>query len=241
MGFNKKKKGARSYYLLFCTIAQTAQVLDFLFRPGNVHDSHGAEAFLLACIEAVRAVLPNAQIEIRMDSAFFSDTIITTLTRQGVEFTISVPFERFVELKRMIEKRRRWRRVDDETGYFETSWKPQCWDRRFRFVFLRTRAKKQQKGPIQLDLFVPYEYGDEFKVIVTNKTVRARRVVAFHEGRGSQEGVFAELKSHSHLDYVPVRTLYGNQTYLLAGLFAYNLTRELQMQTAPRTRGTTAK
>jgi hypothetical protein len=66
-------------------------------------------------------------------------------------------------------------------------------------------------------------------------------VAAFHEGRGSQEGVFAELKSHCHLDYVPVRTLYGNQTYLLAGLFAYNLTRELQMQTAPRTRGMTAK
>ena len=176
-----------------------------------------------------------------MDSAFFSDALVGTLTRQGVEFTISVPFERFVELKRMIEQRRRWRRVDDETHYFESSWKPQCWDRRFRFVFIRTRAKKQQKGPIQLDLFQPYEYGYEFKVIVTNKTVRAKRVAAFHEGRGSQEGVFAELKSHCHLDYVPVRTLYGNQTYLLAGLFAYNLTRELQMQTAEPTRGTTAK
>lgn len=206
-----------------------------------MHDSQGAEAFLLACIEAVRAVLPKALIEIRMDSAFFSDAIVGTLARQGVEFTVSVPFERFVELKRMIEQRRRWRRVDGETCYFEAAWKPQCWDRRFRFVFLRTRAKKQQKGPIQLDLFVPYEYGYEFKVIVTNKTLKAKRVAAFHEGRGSQEGVFAELKSHCHLDYVPVRTLYGNQTYLLAGLFAYNLTRELQMQTAQPTRGTTAQ
>jgi hypothetical protein len=241
VGFNKKKKGARSYYPLFCTIAQTGQVLDFLFRPGNVHDSHGAEAFILACIEAVRAVLPNALIEIRMDSAFFSDAIVGTLARQGVEFTISVPFERFVELKKMIEQRRRWRRVDGETDYFETAWKPQCWDRRFRFLFLRTRAKKQQKGPIQLDLFEPYEYGYEFKVIVTNKTLKAKRVAAFHEGRGSQEGVFAELKSHCHLDYVPVRTLHGNQTYLLAGLFAYNLTRELQMQTTPPARHTTAK
>jgi len=241
VGFNKKKKGARSYYPLFCTIAQTGQVLDFLFRPGNVHDSQGAEAFILACIEAVRTVLPQTLIEVRMDSAFFSDAIVGTLARQGIEFTISVPFERFVELKRMIEERRRWHRVDVETYFFETAWKPQCWDQRFRFVFIRTRAKKQQKGPIQLDLFVPYEYGYEFKVIVTNKTVRAKRVAAFHEGRGSQEGVFAELKSHCHLDYVPVRTLYGNQTYLLAGLFAYNLTRELQMQTAPPARSTTAK
>ena len=28
VGFNKQKKGARSYYPLFCTVAQTAQVLD---------------------------------------------------------------------------------------------------------------------------------------------------------------------------------------------------------------------
>lgn len=38
-----------------------------------------------------------------------------------------------------------------------------------------------------------------------------------------------------------MRTLYGNQTYLLAGLFAYNLTRELQMQTTERSCGITAK
>jgi hypothetical protein len=241
VGFNKKKKGARSYYPLFCTVAQTLQVLDFLHRPGNVHDSNGAKAFILACIDAVRAAVPHAQIEVRMDSAFFSDEIVMALAALGVEFSISVPFARFVELKGMIEQRRRWRRLGGGTWYFEASWKPDCWDRRFRFLFIRTRVKKQQKGPIQLDLFEPYEYGYEFKVIVTNKTVGAKRVTAFHEGRGSQEGIFGELKSHCHLDYVPVRTLCGNQTYLLAGLFAYNLTRELQMQTTEASRYTTAK
>ena len=35
VGFNKKKKGQRSYYPLFCTIAQTAQVLDVLPRAGE--------------------------------------------------------------------------------------------------------------------------------------------------------------------------------------------------------------
>ena len=240
VGYNRKKKGARSYYPLFCTVAQIGQVFDFLHRPGNVHDSNGARAFILECIDTVQAALPGAQIEIRMDSAFFSDEIVTSLRSRGVEFTISVPFERFVELKGMIEQRRRWRRLDGDTWYFETSWKPDCWGRRFRFLFIRTRAKKQRKGPVQLDLFVPHEYGYEFKVIVTNKTLRAKGVTAYHEGRGSQEGIFGELKSHCHQDYVPVRTLCGNQTYLLAGLFAYNLTRELQMQTTAPSRRTTA-
>jgi hypothetical protein len=159
VGFNKKKKGARSYYPLFCTLAQTGQVLDFLFRSGNVHDSHGAQAFILACIDAVRAILPHVQIEVRMDAAFFSDEIITALLDREVEFTISVPFERFTELKAMIEQRRRWHRLNGQAGYFESAWKPQCWDTRFRFIFIRTKSKKQQKAPIQLDLFIPYEYG----------------------------------------------------------------------------------
>ena len=41
-GYNPKKKGQRSYYPLFATIAQTAQVLDFLHRSGNVHDTNPA-------------------------------------------------------------------------------------------------------------------------------------------------------------------------------------------------------
>jgi hypothetical protein len=43
------------------------------------------------------------------------------------------------------------------------------------------------------------------------------------------------------MGYVPVRTWVGNQLYLLAGLFAHNLTRELQMATAPQSRHTTEK
>lgn len=239
VGFNKKRKGARSYYPLFCTVAQTGQVLDLLHRSGNVHDSNGAQAFILACIQAVRKALPGVAVEVRMDSAFFSDAIVSTLEAAGIEFTLSVPFERFVELKGVIEQRRRWRPVTDDVAYFEADWKPKAWDRRFRFLFVRTRALRQHKEPIQLDLFTPNQTGFEFKVIVTNKPLGARHAVAFHEGRGSQEGVFGELKSHCQMGYVPVRRRVGNQLYLLAGLLAHNLTRELQMMTTPPARRTT--
>lgn len=241
VGFNKKKKGARSYYPLFCTIAQTGQVLDFLHRSGNVHDSHGAREFILACIQAVRQALPGVLIEVRMDSAFFSDEIVMALDEAHIEFSVSVPFERFMDLKRKIEGRKRWQRFSGEVAYFEEWWKPKVWNRRFRFLFIRTRAKRQQKGPIQLDLFLPYEYGYDFKVVVTNKTLSPKKVVAFHEGRGSQEGIFGELKSHCQMGYVPVRKWLGNQTYLLAGLLAHNLLRELQMLTTVPSRRTTEK
>ena len=241
IGFNKKKKGARSYYPLFCTLAQTGQVLNFLHRSGNVHDSNGAREFILHCVQQVRDGLPGAIIEVRMDSAFFSDEIVTALNAQDVEFSISVPFERFVELKQMIERRQRWYAIDDELSYFETEWKPKSWPRRCRFVMIRTRAKQQQKGPVQLNLFEPYRYGYEFKVIVTNKALIASTLVDYHGGRGSQEGVFGELKTQCQMDYIPVRQRCGNETYLLASLFAFNLIRDLQMQLEPPTRATTRK
>ncbi len=51
VGFNKKKKGERSYYPLLATISQTGQILDYLHRSGNVHDSNGAVEFLRYCVE----------------------------------------------------------------------------------------------------------------------------------------------------------------------------------------------
>jgi hypothetical protein len=54
-------------------VAQTGQALDVWHRPGNVHDSNGAEAFILACIREGRVIAQRATIEVRMDSPFFSN------------------------------------------------------------------------------------------------------------------------------------------------------------------------
>ena len=159
VGFNKKKKGARSYYPLFCTIAQTDQVLDVHHRPGNVHDSNGADTFIGHCIGHVRSCLPHAQVETRIDSAFFNEVITERLHGSGVEFTLSVPFERFAALKGLVEGRRRWRRMAPGLDYFETRWKPKSWNTRYRFIFIRKQVRCQDKLPIQLDLFRPTEYG----------------------------------------------------------------------------------
>lgn len=241
VGFNKKKKGARSYYPLFCTLAQTGQVFDFHHRPGNVHDSNGASEFIMACISLIRVEMPSLTIEARLDSAFFSDEVVTLLDEAGVKFTISVPFERFAELKKMVKVHKRWKAIDGTWSVFENSWKPKVWEKRFRFIFIRQQSRIINKEPIQLDLFIPHEYGFEFKVIVTNKGSLAKKVLLYHNGRGSQENVFGELKSQTQMEYIAVRHLHGNQIYMMAAILAHNLNRELQMATTLATRGTTVK
>ena len=242
VGFNKRKKGQRSYYPLACTVAQTGQVLAVLARSGNVHDSRGARAFIGACIERVRAVRAGKRaIEVRLDSAFYSDEILAELERLGVPYTVSVPFERFVSMKSLIEERVQWHDIDADRDAFERRWRPAAWEGPRRFVFVRTAAAVQAKGPLQLDLFEPRDYRLEHKVIVTNSRATMPEVVLRHEGRGAQEGLFAEMKSENGLAYVPTRTWLGNRAFMAAVALAHNLARELTMSTtapvAERERG----
>jgi len=241
IGFNKKKKGARSYYPLFCTVAQTGQILDLHHRPGNVHDSNGAKPFIASCVERVTERVPHAALEARVDSAFFDEGQLLAMDRSRVAFTASVPFARFPKLKQIIEGRKRWHRIDDTWSYFECDWKPDCWARSFRLIVVRQMKAVPIKGPLQLHLFEPRSHEYDYQVIVTNKRCSAKGVMEFHHGRGSQEGVFAEAKQFCQLEYVPVRTLHGNQVYCLSAVMAHNLTRELQIETYERQHKTTAK
>ena len=184
VGFNKKKKGQRSYYPLFATIAQTRQVLDRLHRPGNVHDSNGARAFIEHCVGSVRDPLPGTRVESRVDSAFYNETLIDHLHRTGVTFTASVPFERWTELKSMVEHCAQWSRVNAVMSVYETLWKPKSWAQSYRCVFVRKRVRRQNKQPIQLDLFVPHVHDYEFKVIVTNLTLTPARSSSSMRGGG---------------------------------------------------------
>jgi hypothetical protein len=79
IGYNRQRNGARGYYPLFSTVAQTGQFLDLLHRPGNVHDSRDALAFIEANIEIVRELVGVREIETRMDGAFFSEDIAKKL------------------------------------------------------------------------------------------------------------------------------------------------------------------
>ncbi len=237
IGFNRQRKGARSYYPLFATVAQTGQVLDLLHRPGNVHDSRDALAFIEANIELVRAIVGAREIETRMDGAFFSEDIAYKLVDLNVRFTISLPFERFPELKKLIEARSTWHRIDATWSYADLNWHPKCWKGAFRVLAIRRKTPTPRKGPMQLDLFEPRDYEFDFRVILTNKvTDDAAAVMDFHHGRGTQEGVIGEAKSSAQMDYVPSRKLAVNQTFTVSAMLAHNLGREIQMIADARTR-----
>ena len=66
----------------------------------------------MICVATRQTNSRGRRLEVRMDCAFFSDEIISVLEALGIQYTISVPFERFVELKLRCDKRLIWRRCD---------------------------------------------------------------------------------------------------------------------------------
>lgn len=236
VGYNPRAKGPRSYSPLFCTVAQTGQFFDLLHRAGCCHDRKGAHDFMMACFDDLRAAGSTTQLESRLDSAFFDRRVLNLMDLYGVEWTISVPFERLPELKRQVEGRRRWRRLAPAWSYFESDGKPHSWPATYRFICVRHQVQRQQKGPLQRDLFEPRDFDYDYRVLATNKTGAARHVVRFHHSRGSQEGLFGEAKQHSGLDLIPTRRLAGNQLVTLCAMLAHNLGRELQMRATARHR-----
>jgi len=238
IGFNPKHKGARSYYPLFCVISQLGMFLGRLHRPGNVHDSNGAPAFIRACIAAVRERMPRAVLESRLDSAFFNEKVLALLEDLAVEYAVAVPFASYAGLKHRVHSRERWLRIDDEWSYFELGWRPKSWSEKRRLVCIRRRRASRRKGPLQLDLFEPIDPEFEFKVIVTNKTAQAENVLRFFNGRGLNEAVFGEAKHFAALDYIPCRRRTANEIFTLSTMLAHNLGRELQMQATDPTRHT---
>lgn len=238
VGYNPKRKGARSYYPLFCVVSQVGQFLDVHHRPGNTHDSNGASDFIARCAEAVRTAMPRVTLESRLDSAFYDEDVVQKLQLLAIEFAIAVPFHRLPALKRTVEMRERWRTIDEQWAYFELQWAPRTWDRPLRLIVVRQKRKLAHRGPLQLDIFEPINHEYEYKVIATSKTASASSVIAFFHGRGNHEARFAEAKQFAALDYIPCRRLVANKIWTYTSLLAHNLSRELQMRTNERARTT---
>ena len=238
IGYNRIKKGARSYYPLFCTIAQTSQFLDMLHRPGNVHDSKGSTEFMLKCADRVREAVPNAVIETRMDGAFFAVKRLKALNHKDIIFTCTVPMGKMPALKAFAENDSDWHPLDDGRQFKEVKHSPSSWKDApdFRFILLRTRRRKPFKGPLQLDLFEPLDPYFEFSALVTNDMDDSfgslPHIIRRHHGRGAQERLFGEAKQHAALGIIATKRKIPNRLFTIASMAAINLTRELQIRSA---------
>ena len=231
-GFTPHHRKDPGYYPLLAHLAQTGQILRIRNRPGNVHDSRGAERFLRELIRELRARFGRTlPLEFRMDAAFFQREMLELLRREGCEYAIKVGFWKWVGLKSLVAARRHWHRVNAQVSYFETQLPLEPWDLTLRVVIYRTRVHHESRKNFQLDLFSPDDGHFESSAVTTNKALSAPALWDFIAGRGAQEKTLAELKGEFALDVVPTNHYGANSAWQQVSVLAHNLMRSFQLQT----------
>lgn len=231
-GFNSHHRKDPSYYPILAHLAQTGHILRVKNRPGNVHDSKGAVAFLCELIDDVRVRLGGSlPLEFRMDGAFFQREIIELLERTKSRYAIKVPFMKWLGLVPIIRERQRWHRLKDGMGCFEVSLEVAAWGKTLRVVVYRKPVYHQTKKNYQLDLFDPEDGYFEYSALSANLELGAAALWEFMAGREAQEKTFAELKGQWALVGVPTHHYGANSAWQQISVLGHNLLRNFQLQT----------
>jgi hypothetical protein len=229
-GFNPHHRKHPSYYPLLAHLAQTGHILKLKNRPGNVHDSKGAERFVRELIGEMRAALGRGlTLEFRMDAAFFQQKLLKLFTRLGCFYAVKVPFSNWTGVKALVAAQSRWTAIAADLDCFETQLVLAVWGLELRVVVYRKRVHHPSPKNYQLDLFSPDDGYFEYSAVATNLTLTPQAVWSFAAGRGAQEKTFAELKGEFALDVVPTNHYAANSAWLQLSILAHNLMRSFQL------------
>src|SRR5437870_8639593 len=168
-GFNPHHRKDPSYYPLLAHVAQTGHILRVKNRPGNVHDSKQATAFLRAMIVTVRERLgPALPLEFRMDAAFFQRDVLRLLAARDCAYAIKVGYWSWLPLKQLAAARRHWHALATGVTGFEHWLTIPQWQLRLRVMIYRKHVQHESPKNFQLDLFTPDDGHFEYYAVATN-------------------------------------------------------------------------
>lgn len=231
-GFNPHKRKHHSYYPIIAHLAQTGHILRVKNRPGNIHDSTGAVAFIRDLIDDLDARLPRQlPMEFRMDGAFFQKEVLSLLERRKAFYAVKVPFMRWLGIIPIIRERKQWHHLPNGIGYFEVELDIPCWQRSLRVVIYRKRVSFKSRKNYQLDLFDPADGHFEYSAVATNRDIQPAFLWQFMAGRGAQEKTIAELKGEWAFDTIPTNHYAANTAWQQISVLGHNAIRSFQIET----------
>jgi hypothetical protein len=180
-------------------------------------------------------------LNFRMDAAFFTVPVLKLLNARKAGYAIKVPFWKWLELKRLIRERRRWKRVNRQVDAFEKDLPLSPWGMTQRVVIYRKRVFHKSPKNYQLDLFDPDDGYYEYSAITTNLPWAPKQLWNYMCGRGAHERVIGELKNHLAFDTVPTNRYGANSAWQQIVAITHNLLTNFQIDTGAQRRRRTDK
>lgn len=214
VGYNPRKRGARSYHPLLCFESHTREFWHGVLRPGNVYTSAGSVDFLNACLAKVPPYI--YRIRVRADSGFFDHKFIEPLDEKKIGYAIVAKLTSTIKkrLEGLVyhQFRKNWEAAD----FYYT---PRGWKSPHRIVIIRRQLP--EKPTEQTTLFTLKRYA--YQAYVTNLPVKPENVWYFYRRRAGIELNIKELKEDYTLAKIPTNSFLANQTYFYLLLLAYNI------------------
>jgi len=218
LGYNPKKKGRKSYHPLLCFVGETRDYIGGVLRSGKHHSSYKAVDFIKGIIKKIPSHIKK--IRLRADSGFFSHELINYLIKQGIEFTVAVPVQLWVQRK--IQYISKWKSIGWGLAVGECSYVINR-NTVLRMVVIRQRVRVDEVPRKQLKLLQMEDVKYNYKVILTNSDKVPERVWYFYNQRACCENFIKEGIYGFGLDRVVSHSYAGNCTWFELVMLGYNL------------------
>ena len=218
LGYNPKKKGRKSYHPLLCFVGETRDYIGGVLRSGKHHSSYKAVDFIKGIIKKIPSHIKK--IRLRADSGFFSHELINYLIKQGIEFTVAVPVQLWVQRK--IQYISKWKSIGWGLAVGECSYVINR-NTVLRMVVIRQRVRVDEVPRKQLKLLQMEDVKYNYKVILTNSDKAPERVWYFYNQRACCENFIKEGIYGFGLDRVVSHSYAGNCTWFELVMLGYNL------------------
>jgi len=220
VGFNRRRRGARSYHPLFAFCGETRDFLGGRFRPGNASDAKGALDLLDALCRWLKASGFSGRLQLRADNGFYAGWLMDELETRTVGYAIVATLAGESLQRRLVGLD--YRALDREYAVAEFEYKAQGWSRARRMIAIRRRLDpKEPKRGKQLKLLEAQGYS--FQLLVTNLDLAPEEVWRFYNGRCNVENLIKEGRLGFSMDEVCSHHWAANALHCWLALLAGNL------------------
>ncbi len=220
VGFNRRRRGARSYHPLFAFCGETRDFLGGRFRPGNASDAKGARDLLEALRRWLRGSGFRGRLQFRGDNGFYNGRLMDALEARTISYAIVATLAGEGLLRRLVGLP--YRALDREYAVAEFEYRAHGWSRARRLIAIRRRLDpREPKRGKQLKLLEAEGYS--FQLIVTNLDLAPEEVWRFYNKRCNVENLIKEGRLGFSMDEVCSHHYAANALHCWLALLAGNL------------------
>jgi hypothetical protein len=213
-GYNPKRKGALSYYPMFCSIRNIRFILHAKFRGGTTPSLKEMIGFLRNSI--TKALKHVKKIKLRLDSEYYRCEVIEFLDNLKYPYTI------VADITEGIKKRKDklvYKEIGDNFSVSHFYFCLKNFKEKYKYVVRRKKLKEEETK--QGTLFVLNSYA--YRVLITNMEDADYDIWRFYRKHADVENVIKEGKGEFQHHKMPSVKYLVNLTYFWTVILGYNL------------------